>query len=426
MVVTRNSPIPGESGSASYLTDILRYLSGCGFSVHICWVSQVDFIKIHAWYRVPDAIPQGVKLSIIGEWSWGRFKLFPLIRLLPLKARCLHVLKKLLTALGLFSRVQKLRNKPESTQPAAGEPFPVWREPPAAEEIAFVAKSLRRLQPDIVLANYCWMNEAVNRTGLDTRAYRAVLAHDVQHQMLHLTDGCLVEKEKPEFPRSLEKEWLAGTDAVLAISEPDAQVFRSFRSDLEVAVVTKAFTPNNVPSRPVAGRCLFVGSSAFFNVNGLSWFLKSVWPAVLKEQPDASLHVCGAVCQAFSNEVPGVTFCGVVDSLDGYYAEAEVVVLPLLEGSGVKTKLVEAFSFGKACVTTSIGLHGLPFFKEALLLSDHAAGFAQSIVRLLDDHNLRGELESKSRKSVEEHLSPDRCYEPVSRLFRHAISARMS
>ena len=98
-----------------------------------------------------------IKLSIIGELSFGRFNVFPLIRLLPLKARLLHALKKLLKALGLFSQVQKLSNKTESAQPASRQPIPVWQEPPTQEEVVFVGKYLRRHQPDIVLANYCWM-----------------------------------------------------------------------------------------------------------------------------------------------------------------------------------------------------------------------------------------------------------------------------
>ena len=339
MVVTRNSPIPGESGSASYLVDILQYLAEKGYSVNICWVGQVDFIKINVWYRMPDGLPRDFELSIIGELSFGRFKVFPLIRLLPLKARILYALKKLLKALGLFSQVQKLRNKKESAQPVSSQPIPVWREAPTEDEVAFVGKSLRRHQPDIVLANYCWMNEAVNRTNAALPVFRAVLAHDVQHQMLYLTDGRLAEKEKPDFPRTREEEWLLGADAVLAISETDARIFRGMPAGMDVTVVTKAFTPNSVASRPVAGRCLFIGSLAHFNVDGLTWFLQSVWPAILQAQPHASLHVCGAVCQGFSDKesVPGVTFSGVVDSLEGHYAEAEVVVLPLLEGSGVKT-----------------------------------------------------------------------------------------
>ncbi len=428
MVITCNSPIPGESGSVSYLIDILQYLADKGYSVNICWVGQVDFIKINAWYRVPDGLPRDIKLSIIGELSFGRFKIFPLIRLLPFKARLLHALKKFLKVLGLFTQAQKLRKKTEPTQPASRQPIPVWREPPTQAEVAFVGKNLRCHQPDIVLANYCWMNEAVNRANVALSAFRAVLAHDVQHQRLYLIDGRLEEDEKREFPRTREEEWLLGADAVLAISEPDARVFRGFPAEMDVTVVTKAFTPNNVASRLVAGRCLFVGSLAHFNVEGLSWFLRSVWPVILQAQPHATLHVCGAVCRAYSDEenVPGVTFYGVVDSLDGHYAEAEVVVLPLLEGSGVKTKLVEAFSYGKACVTTSIGLHGLPFFKDDLLLSDSATEFAKNVNRLLHDNKFRSNLENKSRQSVQEHLSRDQCYSPVCQLFNRALNARMS
>ena len=416
-VATRSSPIPGEQGSASYLFDILRYLKNNGYRIHVCWTQHNDFMIKHGWFVVPRYIDRVFTLSLPGAISLGRLKLLPRKWLLPAKARSMNRLKKILKSLGLFSILQSQRKRRGiENHNLINEP--AWSDDPSEEEINFIKIKANRFRPEIVFANFTWMNLALEKVSELTECFRLVICHEVWHQLIKLKDENLVFEEIDTDGVSLKKEkrWLHDCDAIAAISEEDAIYFRGMFPDKNIIVTPKAMSAKSVSRRLIPGRCLFVGSLAFFNESGLQWFLNNIWPLIIKANPDATLHVCGTICKSFSEIYPGVSFKGVVESLDHEYEEAEVVILPLIEGRGVKTKLVEACSYSKACVTTLIGLHGLSFLKDSVVLANTTENFSKAVINLMNNKEGREKLESRACKLVVEKLTPEQCYRP---LFQH-------
>ncbi len=416
-VATRSSPIPGEQGSASYLFDILKFLENNGYRIHVCWTQHNDFIIKHGWFLVPTYIDMVFTLSLPGAISLGRLKVFPRKWLLPAKARWMNRVKKILKGLGLFSILQSQRKR-RGKENADVIIEPAWSDEPSENEINFIRINVKRYSPEIIIANYAWMNAALGKISELTDCFRLVVCPDVWHQLIKLKNENLVFEEIDSNEVSLknEKRWLNDCHAIAAISEEDAHYFRGMFPDKNIIVTPKAMSARSGSKRQITGRCLFVGSLAFFNVSGLQWFLDNIWALIINSKPDATLHVCGTISRSFSEIYPGVIFKGVVDSLDREYEEAEVVILPLLEGRGVKTKLVEACSYSKACVTTSIGLHGLSFLKEGVVLANTVQNFSNAVINLLEEKEGREKLESRASALVGEKLTYEQCYRP---LFQH-------
>jgi glycosyltransferase involved in cell wall biosynthesis len=72
--------------------------------------------------------------------------------------------------------------------------------------------------------------------------------------------------------------------------------------------------------------------------------------------------------------------------MNGY----EIMVVPLLAGSGTRVKILEGMSLGKAIVTTSIGKEGIMAIdKEHLLVADTPIEFISAIEALLLDEYMR-------------------------------------
>jgi succinoglycan biosynthesis protein ExoO len=156
---------------------------------------------------------------------------------------------------------------------------------------------------------------------------------------------------------------------------------------------------------------LFVGSAAAPNVDGIKWFLEASWPLIRRRKPDAILYVAGAVCGALGPASAGVKFLGFVDNLAPLYAEAGVVVSPLRVGSGLKIKLIEALSHGKALVGTPQTLQGVePLLADAILLAETPEGFATAVAELLDDSRRRYELATRALYTLARYFSPQACY----------------
>ena len=104
---------------------------------------------------------------------------------------------------------------------------------------------------------------------------------------------------------------------------------------------------------------LFVGSNFCSNNEGIKWFVEKVAPHIHIE-----IHVVGSCCSAVKdiidvNKYPNVELLGFVDDLEKEYREAAGVICPIFTGSGMKTKTIEALSYGKTIIGTSEAFMGV-------------------------------------------------------------------
>jgi hypothetical protein len=105
---------------------------------------------------------------------------------------------------------------------------------------------------------------------------------------------------------------------------------------------------------------LFVGGTHGPNLQGLSRFVADCFLPFLAPA-GVRLVVAGRVGPALwpGGEAPaGVLVLGRVGDLAPLYAAARLVIAPLIGGSGVSLKTLEAASFGKALLASTVGLRG--------------------------------------------------------------------
>lgn len=103
---------------------------------------------------------------------------------------------------------------------------------------------------------------------------------------------------------------------------------------------------------------LFVGSDFFPNIEGINWFIDKVSPFIPYD-----LRIVGGCCDnpALRNRnLPDNVYLeGYVTDLSVYYREALAVVAPIFHGSGMKTKTIEALSYGKTILGTDEAFVGI-------------------------------------------------------------------
>jgi glycosyltransferase involved in cell wall biosynthesis len=101
---------------------------------------------------------------------------------------------------------------------------------------------------------------------------------------------------------------------------------------------------------------LFVGSLWYGpNAQGIEWLLKDVWPSVVLQVPSATLSLVGAapskVREMWQSHL-GVFAPGYVDDIGQAYANADLVVVPVLCGAGSNIKVLEALAHNRPCLIT--------------------------------------------------------------------------
>lgn len=97
-------------------------------------------------------------------------------------------------------------------------------------------------------------------------------------------------------------------------------------------------------------QALFIGSNFPPNINGISWFVNNVLPKV-----QIKLRIIGKgmgiLIDKFNDS--NIEIIDFVEDLSFYIKEADFIVLPIFEGSGMKVKTCEALMFGKNIIGTS-------------------------------------------------------------------------
>lgn len=136
-----------------------------------------------------------------------------------------------------------------------------------------------------------------------------------------------------------------------------AQLYGRGASDIVALAVADTRGNGGDPPRPFGQNyMLFVGGGFYANRAGIAWFAREVAP-----QSGLALCVIGRGLEDMRGELElhaNVHLIGEVDDLSAWYRHARLVVAPIFDGSGMKTKVAEALMHGKAIAGTSEAFMG--------------------------------------------------------------------
>ena len=267
---------------------------------------------------------------------------------------------------------------------------------------------------DIVQLEYT----ALAQYGGDYRRIGCVLfEHDVYFQSIgrgSANPRGAIEKAKAsyEYLRALRYELraLPRFDRIQVCSAENANYLLSFLPDLRgrlddnragIATARYDFHANHRERETM----LFLGSFRHPpNREGLNWFAQKALPLVLQAKPHARLVIVGAEPpprHSLPDLPDNIELRGFVDDVREPLGRYAVFVCPILSGSGMRVKLLEAFAAGIPVVSTFLGAEGLSGTDgEICALADDAAAFAQKIIGLFDQPEESCKLACRAREHV--------------------------
>lgn len=135
---------------------------------------------------------------------------------------------------------------------------------------------------------------------------------------------------------------------------------------------------------------IFVGKMSYGpNIEAVKWFVKEIFPRIKENIHDVKFYIVGKdpTEEVEKLRAKDVIITGMVSNIKKYYEIADLVVLPLKNGGGVKVKLLEAVSYNKPIVSTSVGVEGTYFDSNYIPVSDEPELFANLCERILNDKN---------------------------------------
>jgi glycosyltransferase involved in cell wall biosynthesis len=158
------------------------------------------------------------------------------------------------------------------------------------------------------------------------------------------------------------------------------------------------------------------------NEEAVEWFINLVWPIVIEQNPTIKLILAGRGMpdkfkKLASNSIQIIED---VKSSEAFYAHYDIMLVPLLSGSGLRIKLVEGLAYGKPIITTKIGAEGIPYVNQHhMLVADHPHEFAKAISHLIKDPDFKKKLQSNARLLAEEKFDYKKIAQELIQFYKN-------
>lgn len=205
-----------------------------------------------------------------------------------------------------------------------------------------IAQGVKRLRPSIRIITFCHNVEA--------RFFLGAFRRD---KSLRAT-GVIIGNY------TAERLAIRYSDDVVALSERDSAELHCLYGRAADAIAPMVLDDQALPtpSAPATSGSylLFVGGGFYANIAGIRWFAQEVAPRI-----NLPVKIVGRdmdeLAYAFST-IDNVELVGAADDLAPWYAGATLVIAPIFDGSGMKTKVAEALMYGKRIAATPEALSG--------------------------------------------------------------------
>ena len=217
-------------------------------------------------------------------------------------------------------------------------------------------------------------------------------------------------------------------DAVITTTERDLNVFRKDILNTKMCTISSGveemfLEPQEM--KPEPWTMLFTGLMDYHpNSHGILYFLDEIFPLILKEAPEARVFIVGAKPSGglLRRASENVIVTGYVPDVREYMRRAQVFIIPLLIGGGIRTKALEAMAIKIPIVSTTIGCEGIYLkHEESALFADTPGEFASAVLRFFKDRELCTRFVEKAHASLLKHYSWEASGLALERVYQSVL-----
>ncbi len=237
------------------------------------------------------------------------------------------------------------------------------------------------------------------------------VGHDLNFErcrkLFKLKNDIKYKNESEKFLK-IETEIFKSVDIIYPFSTYEKEIIQEIVPDKIVRNIPVFFyeeIPESVKAYEERKDILFVGGFKHPpNLDGVIWFVKEVFPLVLKKMPDCKLHIVGSnpPNEILDLKSDFIEIAGYVSNqkLKDYYSSCRIAVIPLRYGAGVKGKLIEALYYQIPSVITSVAAEGVPEINDYSLMTDENLRFCEYIVKLYCDKEQWNKYSQNSKELI--------------------------
>ncbi len=291
---------------------------------------------------------------------------------------------------------------------------------------------------DVILLEHLYLCLYLNDIRAFSKARVVLREQNVENQLWHN----YAEKVRNPLARFFyqtatrrlelfEKQMIQRVDGIVALSPVDAAYFRTNAPGTAVA---------EIPVCIDAKRLAFVDTEKQYehfpvlyhlgsmdwkpNIEGMKWFVRKVVPLLKAKHPEILIYIAGKNMPHwfFSKSDKNLIVEGYVPDAVKFQEDKAILFVPLLNGSGIRVKILEGMALGKTIVATTTAARGIPVTDgDNILLADAPEAFADAINRCVVSEKFCRSMGQNARRFATENYDIGRIGENTVLFFNKII-----
>ncbi len=172
----------------------------------------------------------------------------------------------------------------------------------------------------------------------------------------------------------------------------------------------------------------FMGNLRYYpNYEGISYFLKNIWPDISKKFPDLKLYIIGQGEEKLKNKfknLKNIIFTGFLENPYEIIQKSLCFISPVRIGAGIQGKIIEAMSLGKlviACLNNDY-LYSFKNGENILVVKKNIPEEWINLIRWIKKNRDEAEkIEKKAQKFVIENFSSEKIGKIYKTIFENLL-----
>jgi len=162
------------------------------------------------------------------------------------------------------------------------------------------------------------------------------------------------------------------------------------------------------------------------NIEGLNWFFNNIWHKVVKKYEKIEFHLAGRNPDKSLQNLPYEKLInhGEVENAKTFLESLDIIVVPLLSGSGIRIKILESMAMGKVVLSTPKGFEGINIEHGKQGFIFRSAPEFETQIRLLIEHKeLISEVSENARLFIKKNFDNNKLAEKNINKFKQIINS---
>lgn len=252
-------------------------------------------------------------------------------------------------------------------------------------------------------------------TNMDRRASKSIFPKS----LLYKIEAILLRRE--------ERRMFDRFDKLTIIVEEDRKEIKHTRNN-EIEIIPNGVDESYFNYKKQFNKeydIIFSGGMSYQpNVVAAEYLIKEVMPLVWEINPQARVVIAGANPKKsllkLQNDMVIIT--GWVDDMKEYYEKSKIFIAPMLIGTGLQNKLLEAMAMNLPCITSSLAGDALKATPDKeILIGNTPKEFAGHINNLIKDKELSVQIAENGNRFVKENYCWQTTVNKLEEILNEAV-----